>query len=158
MNYPKICCFTGHRHISYENTAILTQKLRRLIRTLAEDGVTTFRAGGAMGFDTLAALCVLEQREALGLRLELIFPCRNQTRGWSERDINYYNHILKSCDSYRYISDVYTDGCMLERNRHLVNGSDVCVAYLTQNRGGTLFTVNYARKNGVRVINLAEED
>ena len=156
MNSQKICCFTGHRHISRENTAMLTQKLRRLIPALAEDGVTTFRAGGATGFDTLAALCVLEQRDALGLRLELILPCHNQTRGWSERDKNYYNHILESCDSYRYISDVYTDGCMLERNRHLVNGSDVCIAYLTQNRGGTLFTVNYAQKNGVRVINLAE--
>lgn len=156
MNHQKTCCFTGHRHISYENTAILTQKLRRLIRTLAEDGVTIFRAGGAVGFDTLAALCVLEQREALGLRLELILPCHNQTRGWSARDKDYYNYILKSCDSYRYISDVYTDGCMLERNRHLVNGSDVCVAYLTQNRGGTLFTVNYAQRNGVKVINLAE--
>ena len=156
MNYPKICCFTGHRHISYENTVMLTQKLRRLILTLAEDGVTIFRAGGAIGFDTLAALCVLEQRDALGLRLELILPCHNQTRGWSERDKNYYNHILESCDSYRYISDVYTDSCMLERNRHLVNGSNVCIAYLTQNRGGTLFTVNYAQKNGVKVINLAE--
>ena len=156
MNYPKVCCFTGHRHISRENTVMLTQKLRRLIPALAEDGVTTFRAGGAMGFDTLAALCVIEQREQLGLRLELILPCHNQTRGWSERDKNYYNHILKSCDSYRYISDIYTDGCMLERNRHLVNGSDFCVAYLTSNRGGTLFTVNYAQKNGVKVINLAE--
>ena len=156
MNSQKICCFTGHRHISHENTVMLTQKLRRLIPALAEDGVTTFRAGGAMGFDTLAALCVLEQRDSLGLRLELILPCHNQTRGWSQRDINYYDHILKNCDSYRYISNVYTKDCMLERNRHLVNGSDICVAYLTQNRGGTLYTVNYAQKNGVRVINLAE--
>ena len=154
----KTVCFTGHRDINKALAPYIPSALKSEIKNLILLGATSVRAGGAMGFDTLAALCVLEQREALGLRLELIFPCRNQTRGWSERDINYYNHILKSCDSYRYISDVYTDGCMLERNRHLVNGSDVCVAYLTQNRGGTLFTVNYARKNGVRVINLAEED
>ena len=44
-----------------------------------------------------------------------------------------------------------------KRNRHLVDHSGVCVAYLTESRGGTAYTVDYARKNGVPVINLGEK-
>lgn len=46
---------------------------------------------------------------------------------------------------------------MHKRNRHLVDHSGVCVAYLTESRGGTAYTVDYARKNGVPVINLGEK-
>ncbi|MBQ9079767.1 MAG: DUF1273 family protein [Clostridia bacterium] len=156
MNTERICCFTGHRHISTEVLQSLTPRLRSTIRDLAAEGIHTFRAGGAIGFDTLAALCVLELREKLGLRLELVLPCHDQTRGWSARDKDFYNHILGVCDSSRYISDVYTRDCMLERDRRMVDGSEVCVAYFTGRRGGTSFTVNYALGKGVRLINLAE--
>ena len=42
------------------------------------------------------------------------------------------------------------------RNRALVDGSDTCVAYLTANRGGTLYTCAYALKQGLTLINLAD--
>ncbi len=109
-----ICCFTGHRDIDPRHILQLPDLLDSEIERLIVCGVDTFRGGGAVGFDMLSELKVIEKKKKYGfIRLELILPCRNQTRGWSERDKNYYNHILKSCDSYRYISDVYTDGCML---------------------------------------------
>ena len=45
---------------------------------------------------------------------------------------------------------------MHKRNRHLVDNSSVCVSYMTKNTGGTAYTVGYAIKNHVQVINLAE--
>ena len=45
---------------------------------------------------------------------------------------------------------------MARRNRALVDGSDYCVAYLTKNSGGTLYTCSYALKKGVELINLAD--
>ena len=56
-----------------------------------------------------------------------------------------------------YITDGYTPACMYERNRALVDGSDLCIAYLTENRGGTLYTCTYALKHRVELLNLAEE-
>ena len=50
--------------------------------------------------------------------------------------------------------DTYFDGCMLERDRRLVEGSDVCVAYCAQSRGGTAYTVTRAMREGLEVINL----
>lgn len=44
---------------------------------------------------------------------------------------------------------------MLERNRHLVNSSSVCVCYLTKDTGGTAYTVKDAKQKGLQITNLA---
>ncbi len=149
----KICCFTGHRNI--DDMASATAALRRTVRDLAGRGYTVYRAGGAIGFDMLASLCVLELREELGLRLELYLPCQDQADRWNSHQKNFYKHILAEADSVTYISRVYTPYCMLARNRRLVDGADLCVAYLKHSSGGTAYTVNYANQKGVEVINIA---
>ena len=45
---------------------------------------------------------------------------------------------------------------MAKRNRHLVDNSSVCVAYLTRSGGGTAYTVEYAKKHGLKIINIAK--
>jgi uncharacterized phage-like protein YoqJ len=148
-------CFTGHRSIPYANAARLPDLLGQVISRLCERGATTFRAGGAMGFDTVAALKVLDMKEKYpGIRLELILPCRNQTERWDEVSRRTYEYILKNADSHRFLFDTYFDGCMLERDRRLVEGSDVCVAYCTRSRGGTAYTFSLALRSGMEVINL----
>ena len=49
-------CFTGHRNIAYEDALRLPALLDRVLVELIERGATAFRAGGAIGFDTVAAL------------------------------------------------------------------------------------------------------
>ena len=44
---------------------------------------------------------------------------------------------------------------MQERNRRLADHSAVCICYLTNPKSGTAYTANYARQQGLRVINLA---
>ena len=39
----------------------------------------------------------------------------------------------------------------------LVEGSDYCVTYLSDGYGGTAYTVDYAKKHGVDVINLYDK-
>lgn len=153
----KTVCFTGHRDIPRDHAFALPRVLERELLDLIERGATVFRAGGAMGFDTVAALKVLELREIYPqIELELILPCRNQTERWSNVDVRTYNHVLSKADRHRFVVDTYVNGCMQERNRQLVDGSDVCVSYCYQNRGGTLYTMTYAIKLGLEVINLAE--
>ncbi|MCL2883887.1 MAG: hypothetical protein FWF49_00185 [Oscillospiraceae bacterium] len=41
------------------------------------------------------------------------------------------------------------------RNRALVDHSDVCVCFLNKSTGGTAYTVKYAQKKGLSIINLA---
>ena len=42
----------------------------------------------------------------------------------------------------------YTDDRMLARNRNLVDGSAYLICYLREPRGGTAYTVRYAREQG----------
>ncbi|MBQ8331062.1 MAG: DUF1273 family protein [Clostridia bacterium] len=152
-----ICCFTGHREIADGHLTQLPQSLDRVLEELIAEGVTVFRAGGAMGFDTIAALKVLEKKKSYPhVRLELYLPCRDQTRGWSETGKHAYQYVLERADSFVYLRETYVKGCMHERNRALVQGADVCVTYCVSNMGGTAYTVGYARKNGLRLINLAD--
>ena len=65
-----------------------------------------------------------------------------------------YERIMKAADKVTYTSEQYYSGCMHKRNRHLVDNSSVCVCYLTESTGGTAYTVEYAHKNNLTVINL----
>lgn len=123
------------------------------IRELIGEGFRYFGAGGALGFDTLAAETVLAlRREFPEIRLIMVLPCRDQTRGWRENDIARYERIRAAADKVVYTSDEYAPGFMHKRNRHLVDYSAVCVAYCTRSTGGSAYTLNYAQKCGRRVI------
>ena len=153
----KTCCFTGHRHIPEKDYALIEEKLEQTIIKLYNNGIINYRAGGALGFDTLAAEAVLRLRDGSlpNLRLILVLPCLNQTKGWKAEDVVRYEETKRRANKVKYVSQEYTSGCMYKRNRHLVDGSSVCVCYQMQNTGGTAYTVNYARTHGLAIINMA---
>ena len=154
----RACCFTGHRILPRGDVSALIHAIDRHIKELIADGVCEFRTGGALGFDTLAALRVLTLREQYPeCRLSLILPCRDQSERWREGDRALYEDILSKADEVRYVAERYTPDCMNARNRALVDGSDVCLAYLTHTSGGTRNTYLYALREGLTVINLAKE-
>ncbi len=150
------CCFTGHRIIPADEYAAIKARLKKEVTALVDEGVVYFGAGGAMGFDTLAALIVLElKQEFPHIRLILVLPCKDQAKPWNDEDKNIYNRILNNSDKVVYISEYYYSGCMRARNRYLVENSGVCVCYLTKSKGGTAYTVDFAREKGLKIINLA---
>lgn len=159
MKENKICCFTGHRVIAPADRDGIRMNIRHTVETLAKDGYTDFRCGGALGFDTLAALEVLRLKESFpSVRLIMYLPCRDQCSRWQIGDIKVYEAILAKADDVFYAGEFYSRTCMHERNIRLVTGADTCVAYYHEGSpGGTAFTVKYAQKNGVNVINLANE-
>ena len=150
-------CFTGHRKIPPEQITTLAQRLEKALIELIQNGYIYFCAGGALGFDTLAAQTVLSLKaDNPNIKLILVLPCLSQTRGWSIRDVEIYEDIKSKADKVVYTSQEYTKGCMHKRNRHLIDSSSVCVCYLTETTGGTAYTVAYAQKKLLQVINLAE--
>ncbi len=156
MDVMKICCFTGHRDIAKKDTSVLCDRFDRVVTLLIERGTEIFRAGGALGFDTFAALRIIELKKKYPqLRLELFLPCHNQEKLWNDYEKKVYNYVLANADSIIYVSQSYSSGCMHKRNRALVDGADICVAYCNSVSGGTVYTVKYAKKVGVDVINLA---
>lgn len=146
-------CFTGHRYIPQDRYEALKVQLTDLLEDLIYQGYRYFGCGGALGFDTLAALVVLELRERHPeIKLILVLPCYDQCKSWFKKDITIFNEILKKANKVVYIEKNYTPECMFKRNRHLVDNSSLCVSYLTKESGGTAYTVKYAKENGVKIL------
>ena len=153
----KTVCFTGHRELPTDDLPEISKRLEDTLVALIEQGYCYFGAGGALGFDTLAAQAVLRLRERYPqIRLILVLPCLNQTRGWPQADIDTYEEIKRCADKVTYTSEHYFQGCMQKRNRHLVDNSSVCICFLAEKTGGTFYTVNYAAYCGLTIINIAE--
>jgi len=156
IDKDRTCCFTGHRELT-ETKAFIKKRLKKEIEKLIEKGVIFFGAGGALGFDTLAALTVLElKKKHPQIKLIMVLPCREQAEKWSEADKQIYIGVLYKADKVTYTSEHYHRGCMHVRNRRLVDFSKYCIAYLKEESGGTAYTVGYAREKGLEVINIAD--
>jgi uncharacterized phage-like protein YoqJ len=152
----KICCFTGHREIKHIKASVLIERLENTVINLIENvGITDFRAGGARGFDSIAAMCIIRMKAKYPhIKLHMILPCDNQEKYFSNAEKQVYQYVLENADTVRFVNRKYSPSVMFARNRELVNGADVCVAYMYKLSGGTYYTVNYARKNKVDVLNL----
>ena len=152
-------CFTGHRTYPAEKQTEIILKTDETVNALYKRGYRVFIAGGAIGFDTLAACrVVIAKRTHPDIKLLLALPCRNQTEKWpSGNQLKLYKYLLGAADDVVYTSQMYEDGCMALRNKYMVDHSSVCVAYYTgSHRGGTSSTVKYAVETGCEVINVAD--
>lgn len=153
----KTACFTGHRYLKREFIPAITKRLESVIDNLVAQGIVFYGSGGATGFDLIAGYTVLKMKERHPeIKLIMVLPCRNQDAKWNQADKERYKKLLESADKCVWTQEEYDNQCMLKRNRHLVDNSSVCIAYLTNMRGGTFFTVNYAKSKNRRVINISD--
>lgn len=154
----KSVCFTGHRKIPAEQLNYITLNLKTLVIKLINDGFTDFYAGGALGFDALAAQTVLMLREYYpNIKLILVLPCETQSMYWTLEEKKIYEDIKQRADKVLYTSKRYFRGCMQKRNHCLVDNSSICICYLTEKLGGTAQTVRYAKRKMLLIHNLANE-
>ena len=143
--------FTGHRDI--KDPKRLKERLHDTVEELIDNGADTFYAGGARGFDTMAAETVIELRH--------VYPwvrlAEEQSHGFSESDSVRYLSVIEAADSVLELSPHYTNDCMRRRNRQLVDNADTCIVcyYNTdQPATGTGQTVRMAQQKGIDIINL----
>lgn len=138
-----------------EDVSHIKKKLQKELIKLIKRGVIYFGVGGARGFDTIAALTIIELREIYQqIKLILVLPCMNQTKGWNNKDIELHEYIKSKADKVKVLSKEYHNGCMLKRNLHLVNCSSVCLCYKRREKSGTSYTVFHAKRLGLEIIQL----
>ena len=78
------CVFTGHRILEEDFSS---RRLKKEIKSLIEQGVSTFYNGMAMGFDLLAAEAVLYYKKKFPqIKLIACIPCYQQEKSYSEQD------------------------------------------------------------------------
>ena len=155
LQKTKCCAFTGHRpeKLGYpesdERCAALKERLRSLIvKLIEEDGVTHFISGMAQGVDMYAAEIVLElKKQYPQITLECAIPYERQAVRWPEALRNRYFSIAERCDQETMLQTHYTQDCLRNRNRYMVEHADMVLAVCNMRlHSGSKQTVLMARR------------
>jgi len=159
MTKEQICCFTGHRPDKLpwgedERDPRCIQIKAELTRALERAyglGYRHFISGMARGGDLYFAEAVLELREQYpDVLLECARPCETQSSRWPREEQRRYEAILDRCNYETMVQHVYDRGCMMRRNRYIVDHSSRIIAlYDGVPKGGTAQTLAYALRKGL---------
>ena len=154
------CTFSGHRpeklpwgrDQSDPRCTALKITLYRELRALCLRGVLSYICGMARGADQLFLEALLELRKEFPLTVEAAVPCPSQADAWSPEEQTRYRALLGQCDRVTLVEDHYSPGCMLRRNRYMVDHADILVTVFDGSPGGTASTVAYAESRGLEIL------
>lgn len=161
-------CFTGPRASKLpgggdKKAAAIVEIERRLERAVtgaAEQGGTVFLNGCMAGLDVLAGETVLRlKRDYPGIWCVTVAPFRlgffatpYWTPEWRARALALY----RQSDIAFSLSETYHKRVYYERNEYLINHAGAVICYYAGTGGGTKYTLNYAKKRGLAITNIAE--
>jgi uncharacterized phage-like protein YoqJ len=159
----KTCCIFGHRPkklpLMYDEQSPDCRRLKMLLYSevdkMREIGVTTFLIGMAPGVDIFAAKIVLDIRRDYpddNIRLVAVLPFEGQADRWAEIYRARYFRILAKADEVVTLQTRYTDDCLLEHNRYMLNSSSHLIAVYNGSEGGTKYTVDRAVEEEMDVV------
>lgn len=157
------CCFTGHRpgklpwkfEEGDPKCVDLKRRLKDVAETAWEEGFRHYICGMAMGCDLYACECFLDLRERHpDVTVEAAIPCPTQADGWPAQQRERYLKLVAACDYETLVSEKYTPDCMRRRDRYMVDHSSLLIAVYDGTQGGTRYTVEYALRRGISVVDL----
>lgn len=157
------CCFTGHRPGKlpwrYDESDPRCEELKRRITDAVEaahaEGYRHFLCGMAQGCDLYFCECVLALRERCPeVTVEAAIPCPTQADTWPEPQRERYRRLVAACDFETMVSARYTPSCMQRRDRYMVDHSSLLIAAFDGTPGGTRYTMEYAMRRGISVVDL----
>ena len=154
-------CFTGHRSQSLpwgydetkESCILFKSVMTSIIEKAIINGYTYFISGMALGVDMICAEIVLElKKKYKNVMLECAIPCLDQEKKWPLSEQERYKKIIHKADVVHYVSEAkYSGTCMNDRNRYMVEQSDVVIAVWNGKPSGTGNAIKMARDAGKKV-------
>lgn len=142
----KICCFCGHRDCDGSMREQIKETITDLIKN---QGITTFYSGGMGNFDKICENVVRElKREYKDIRLCLVAPYMTKRLN---TDREYYNAMYGEI-IIPDLGEVHYKRAITERNKWMVDQSDVILCYVTRGSGGAYTMRQYAAKTDKNVI------
>ena len=159
-------CFSGYRPEKlpwgYDECdprcAQLKQRLRRAVCAACDDGFRHFICGMANGCDLYffdaARYLRLQHPE---VTIEAAIPYAGQADRWRPELRERYAYDLRQCDYQTLVQEAYTPGCMMRRNRYMVDHAARLIAVFDGQDGGTRRTVEYALRSGLEVVYVVVE-
>ena len=160
MERETTCCFTGHRPSKLPwgdreedpRCQALKRRLAEEVRNAYEKGCRHYICGMAQGCDLYFCEAALELKEEHGeVTVEAAIPFEGQAERWPERDRARRERLLARCDFETVVQHEYDRGCMQRRNRYMVDRSGLLLAAYNGSPGGTMRTIAYAMRQGLRL-------
>lgn len=162
MDRGNTCCFTGHRterlpwgeNETDPRCLDLKDRLDRALAAACAEGYRHFVCGMARGADLYFCEAVLALRQTHPeITLEAAVPYQGQADNWQPADRRRWERLLSQCDYETMVQHHYSAGCLSRRNRYMVDKSSLVLAvYDGQPSGGTMYTLRYAQRRGVRTV------
>lgn len=149
--------FFGHRYVEWG--AGLENRLDKLLHDLiTQREYVDFLIGRDGDFDLLASSAIKRaiRNNAYGnTHFTLVLPYmkaeyRNNEKGYLE----YYDEVEICSES----AEVHPKSAIQVRNRNIVDRSDLVVCCIRHKNGGAYRTIQYAEKQGKRIVNIANEN
>ena len=160
------CCFTGHRpnklpwgyDESDPRCLALKRRISDSVESAYEEGFRHFLCGMAQGCDLYFCESVLALRQRHPeVSLEAVIPCPTQADTWPAAQRARYVCLVSACNLETLVSAHYTPSCMLRRNRYMVDHAALLIAAFDGTAGGTRYTVEYAMRRGISIVDLSIE-
>ena len=155
------CAFTGYRpeklpwmdDESDPRCADLKRRLRAAIEDACRAEMEHFLCGMARGCDLYFGELVLDmKRDWPDITLEAAVPCPTQADGWRAEERARWQKLLDGCDYETMVQNQYSPGCMMRRNRYMVDHASMLIAVYDGQAGGTRSTVEYALRRRLPVV------
>lgn len=135
----KICSFCGHRDCDSLVRGQIKEAITDLIKNQC---ITTFYSGGMGNFDKLCESVVRELKQKYkNLRLCLVAPYMTKKLN---TDKEYYNAMYDEI-IIPDLGDIHYKRAITERNKWMVDCSNVLLCYVTRNSGGAYRMQKYAK-------------
>ena len=147
MNNVVFVTFAGHRHIT--NFSETESKLSRVLeRILYENEFVEFFVGINGDFDLIATTLIRSLMKKFGSEkcaVTLVLP-------YSSSKVSYYEKAYDSVIIPEELHGVHHKRVITERNRFMIDKSDLVICYVNKESGGAWQSLCYANKVGKEVI------
>lgn len=158
-----ICTICGPR----PHKLPLSLKLDKLLAALEDEirrayayGYRVFLSGSAMGVDIWAGEIIYRLKEDLPfIQCHIYMPYEGQANHWNDEWRKRYFNLHEVSDEVYCLQFDYTSDCMHKRNRVMVDKSSRVIAvHDGTQKGGTAYTIGYAKEKGIEIVTLNPQD
>ncbi|MBR1739569.1 MAG: hypothetical protein IJ737_04675 [Ruminococcus sp.] len=146
----------GHRQLT--DSFAVEERLMKIIRDLINSKeYVEFLVGRDGEFDLLASAVIRRAVRSFGFgntRFILVLPyIRAEYRDNERKYLDYYDEV-EICPE---AAGAHPKSAIQIRNRNMVDRSDLVICCIQHKNGGAFRTVEYAKRQGKKVVNVAEQ-
>src|SRR5260221_1806202 len=139
---------SGHRKYNQDHYNHIYIETKKVLKQFKPEKIIS---GLAIGYDQLAAVIAFRNNiPVIGA-----IPFVGQENVWPEKaQETYRKSVAKCCETIIVCDGGYAVWKLMERNKYIVDNSDIMLAYFSGDLSGTKNCLEYAKTKNKQIINI----